>query len=284
MKTPDCNPEPNFMSRTLEPAEPIATVDIRYAGRTVSVPDMCEYSKFYGKLAGGCWEANTFATLARNLDRDTVLVDIGAWIGVTPMWSAQIARKVIAVEPDPKCVAILNCLTPAAGNVTVIEGALTDRSEVAIHAVDGFGSSETSVLDIGDGAQASVRGFGIDEIMRHAEGAPVFVKIDIEGYEYEIAPELSKLQNYPLRGLQIAVHPQLYEKSLKGNRLWRRLRTAWATWRLGRLLGRFIPGPTLHKFEGLGSYILGGILFRGKPKGADFVFERNSAPTSEDKP
>jgi FkbM family methyltransferase len=262
----------------------MATVDIRYAGRTVSLPDLREYSKFYGKLASGGWEQNTFATLARNLDRDTVLIDIGAWIGVTPMWSAQIAKKVIAVEPDPKCVTILNRLAPQAGNVMVVEGALANCGKVCIHAVDGFGSSETSVLDIGNGAEASVRGFGIDEIMRHADGAPVFVKIDIEGYEYEIAPELARLRDYPLRGVQIAVHPQLYEKSLKGGRLWRRLRTAWATWRLGRLLGGFIPGPTLCKFDSLGSYILGGILFRGTPKGADFVFERSRVPTSEDEP
>jgi FkbM family methyltransferase len=272
------------MSRTFERAEPMKTVDICYAGRTVALPDMGEYAKFYRKLAANRWETNTFETLARNLDGDTVLVDIGAWIGVTPMWSAQIARKVVAVDPDPKCAEILKALAPAAGNVTVIEGALAKCGKVAIHAVDGFGSSETSVLDIGNGCQASVCGFGIDDIMRHAAGAPVFVKIDIEGYEYEITGELAKLKRYPLRGLQIAVHPQLFEKSLKGGRLWRRLRTAWATWLLGRKLGGFIPGPTLAKFDSLAGYILGGILFRGTPKGADFVFERNPAQTSEDRP
>src|SRR5918995_1537634 len=141
------------MSRTFEGAEPIKTVEIRYAGRTVALPDMCEYAKFYRKLAENRWETNTFATLARNLDSNTVLVDIGAWIGVTPMWSAQIARKVVAVDPDPKCAAILKALAPAAGNVTVIEGALADCSKVAIHAVDCFGSSETSVLDIGNGVE-----------------------------------------------------------------------------------------------------------------------------------
>jgi FkbM family methyltransferase len=272
------------MSRISDHAEPMRTVDVCYAGRTVALPDLGEYAKFYGKLAGNRWEANTFATLARNLDSETVLIDIGAWIGVTPMWSAQIARKVVAVDPDPRCAEILKALAPKAGNVTVIEGALANRTEVAIHAVDGFGSSETSILDIGNGGEASARGFGMDDIMLHAGSGPVFVKIDIEGFEYEIARELEKLENYPLRGLQIAVHPQLYEKCLKGGRLSRRLRTAWATWRLGRRLGGFIPGPTLDRFDSLAGYILGGILFRSTPKGTDFVFERNPAPTSEDRP
>lgn len=253
------------------------TIDISYAARTVTLADLPEYAKFYRKLSGGNWEAHTFETLARNLDRDTVCVDIGAWIGVTPLWSAQAAKAVIAVEPDPKCVAILGSLAAGVPNITIIEGALSADRNVAINAVDGFGSSETSILDIGDGEHATVRGIGIDEIMRQAGNAPVFVKIDIEGYEYEIAGEIAKLRNYPVRGLQIALHPQLYEKSLKGNRLSRRLRTAWATWRLGRLFDGFLPGPRFARFDSLAGYVMGGVMFRGKPKGADLVFERHPA-------
>ena len=85
-------------------AQTMKTVDVSYAGHTVRLANLPEYQKFYRKLASGAWEARTFETLSRNLDRNTVCVDIGAWIGVTPMWSAQLAKSVIAVEPDPKCV------------------------------------------------------------------------------------------------------------------------------------------------------------------------------------
>src|SRR5262245_28505170 len=119
----------------------LRTVSINYAGHTVTLPDLPEYAKFYEKLAGGKWESHTFETLSRSLDADTVYIDIGAWIGVTPMWSAQLAKSVVAVEPDPKCIEILRSLAVHTSNVTVIEGAFSPCSSVIISAGDEFGSS-----------------------------------------------------------------------------------------------------------------------------------------------
>jgi FkbM family methyltransferase len=260
------------------------TVDISYAGRTVALPDLPEYAKFYRKLSCGKWEAGTFETLSRNLDHDTVYIDIGAWIGVTPMWSAQIAKSVVAVDPDPKCAGILKSLAAGVSNVTVLEGALSPCPAVVISAVDGFGSSETSILDIGNAERATVCGLSFDEILRHAGNAPVFVKIDIEGYEFAIRQEIAKLRNYPVRGVQIAVHPQLYERSLKGNRLWRRVKTAWATWQFGQLFDGFLRGPSFAKFNSLAGYVIKGVLFARKPKGADLVFERDPAHNAFGRP
>ena len=250
-----------------------ATRNVTYFGRTVRLADLPEYAKFYRKLAAGAWEPHTFHALGRFLDRDTVAIDIGSWIGVTPFWSAQSAKSVVAVEPDPKCLAILRGLADGHPNVTVLAGALSDRDRVPIHAVDGFGSSETSVLDIGDGGTAVAGGLRMDEIMRHAKGSPALVKIDIEGYEYVIGEELARLNRHSVRAIQLAVHPQLYERCLSGSRLWRRLRTACATWRLGRLFSRSMSGPALPKNRNLGSYILFGVILRRVPKGADFLFE-----------
>jgi FkbM family methyltransferase len=259
----------------------VRTVDITYAGRTVALPDLPEYAKFYRKLSDGKWETGTFETLSRNLDRDTVYIDIGAWIGVTPMWAAQIAKFVVAVDPDPRCIEILKDLAARVPNVTVLESALSPCSTVVISAVDGFGSSETSVLDFGNSECATVSGIGMDEILRHAENAPVFIKIDIEGYEFVIKDEIAKLRNYPVRGVQIAVHPQLYERSLKGNRLWRRVRTAWATWQFGQLFNGFLRRPSFAKFDSLAGYVIKGVLFRRKPIGADLVFERHPPNNSD---
>lgn len=253
------------------------TVDIVYAGRTVALPDLPDYRKFYRKLAAGNWEPRTFEVLGRNLDRDTVYVDIGAWIGVTPFWASQFAKAVIALEPDPQCCAILDALASVHDNVTVVRGALSAEPEVTIHAVGGFGSSETSILDIGDGESAATRGIRLDEIMRKAGPDPVFVKIDIEGYEFIAGGEIATLRRYPVRGLQLAVHPQLFERSLKGNRIWRRLRTSWSVWKLSRVLRGLFPPPAMARYSSVMSYLVFGILLRGEPKGVDFVFERRIA-------
>lgn len=262
------------MNESLNTVRGLKTVGITYAGHTVQLADLPEYRKFYGKLSAGLWEPRTLKALSQYLDRDTVMIDIGAWIGVTSFFAAQIAGKVVAVDPDPKCIAILEGLAAGNPNVKVLKGALSDQASVAIHAVDGFGSSETSVLDIGNGECSSCAGISLDEIMRHASGARAFVKIDIEGYEYAMAGQLARLKEFPVRAIHMAVHPQLLEKSLSGNRLMRRLRTAAATWRLGRLFGNHFSGPWLVKYPELISYILFGIVFRTVPRGADFLFER----------
>lgn len=251
----------------------LKTVGITYAGHTVLLADLPEYRKFYKKLSAGLWEPRTLKALSQYLDRNTVMIDIGAWIGVTTFFAAQIAKSVVAVDPDPKCVAILESLAAANPDVTVLEGALSDQPSVAIHAVDGFGSSETSVLDIGNGECTACAGISLDQIMQHASGSPAFVKIDIEGYEYAMAGQLARLNDFPVRAVHMAVHPQLYEKSLGGNRLVRRLRTALATWRIGRKFGDRFSGPWLVKYPNLATYILFGIIFRPTPRGADFLFE-----------
>jgi FkbM family methyltransferase len=253
------------------------TIDVTYAGRTVALPDLPDYRKFYRKLAAGTWEPRTFVVLGRNLDRDTVYVDIGAWIGVTPFWASGNAKSVIAVEPDPKCGLILDALGAAHPNIKVVHGAVSPDRRVTIHAVGEFGSSETSILDIGDGETAEARGVRLDEIMKLAGNDPVFVKIDIEGYEFELRDEMAILRNYSLKGLQLAVHPQLLERSLRGNRPWRRLKCAWNVWRLSRVLRGRLPPPTLANFGGVFSYLLFGIVFRREPKGADLVFELSPA-------
>ncbi|MBS3650107.1 FkbM family methyltransferase [Pseudaminobacter sp. 19-2017] len=257
-------------------APDVRTIDVSYFGHTVALPDLPEYRKFYLRLAARSWEPGTFRVLERHLDRETVFVDIGAWIGVTPFYAAEIAKSVVAVDPDPKCAALLQRLAQRLPNVTVLAGALSDRRSVSVHAVKGFGSSETSVLPIGNGECATAEGFSLREIMEHAEGAPCMVKVDIEGYEYEMAQQLAQLSGYPAKALQIAVHPELFERTLAGGRVMRRLRTALATWRLGRMFKPQFCGPSLVHYPGLHSYIAFGIILRSRPKGADLVFEQRT--------
>lgn len=252
---------------------PSGTRDITYAGATVTLADLPEYRKFYAKLAAGTWEPQTFENLRRFLTPDTVYLDVGAWIGVTPFWASRIAKRVIAVEPDPQCRAILKRLLPLYPNVTLLEGALSPKSEVTVHAVDGFGSSETSILDIGGEGAANVAGLTARNLLEAAGQGPLVVKIDIEGYEYEIIDEMARLAAAQPRGMQIAVHPQLYEKSLKLPRFLARLRTVWRTWKLFRALNRHFTISQVRKYRSLPTYLAGGILFRRAPRATDWSFE-----------
>jgi FkbM family methyltransferase len=251
------------------------TVDIDVFGYSIRLPELRRYRKFTDKLRAGKWEARTFQVLGNHLDEQTHYVDIGAWIGVTAFWASHIAKSVIAVEPDPDCIEILRQLSPNYPKVKVLEGALARGPDILLHAVSDFGSSETSALDFGEGPSVLARGLAIEEIMGHAEAEPVFVKIDIEGYEYEIASEIAKLRAYDLRGLQCAVHPQLLEKSLPGPLPLRRFRTLVKTWQFRRLLPgyRAVPGRRYSNFI---SYLTFGIALRRVPRGTDLVYYKQA--------
>ena len=247
--------------------------DITYYGETVTLADLPEYRKFYGKLASGAWEPRTFRTLSDQLGPDVTYIDIGGWIGVTPFWAAKRAKRVIVVEPDPKCRAILKDLLPLYPNVTLTESALSSRASLTLNAVDGFGSSETSALAIGGNCPTvTVEGCSMAELLNRAGPGPLVVKIDIEGYEYEIAEELRRLDSDAVRGIQLALHPALYEKSLSGSFALRRGRTLLATWRLARLYRRLARAAPVGIFPGLAAYLVRGVALRSRPKGADILF------------
>jgi FkbM family methyltransferase len=248
-------------------------IEIEIFGHPVRLPCLPQYRKFYAKLNSGAWEPRTFKVLAANLDKSTNYIDVGAWIGVTAFWASRLAKSVLAVEPDPRCNEILKALSPHYLNVIILNGALSPQAMVKINAVSDFGSSETSALDIGDGETADVPGYSIDALMQRVGPGPVFVKIDIEGYEYKIMAEIAKLANYELRGLQCAVHPQLFEMSLQGPWIPRRLRILVETYRLSRILPRLCRFPAVPRYRNLATYMVFGILFRRIPKGTEFVFE-----------
>ena len=247
-------------------------LEIQVADRTIRLPDLPRYEKFYRKLRSGSWEPRTFQVLAANLDEFTTYIDVGAWIGVTPFWASHCAKRVIAVEPDPDCQRILRALAPHYPKVEVIDAALSPEPRVVLNSVSGFGSSETSALGIGDGESVSVPGLSISALMARAPDGPVFAKIDIEGYEYQIMQEIAKLKHYGVKGLQCAVHPQLLESSLKGPLLIRRLRVLIATIRLWRTLAPIGKNRSVPRYGSFIGYLVSGIFLRSSPKGTDFLF------------
>lgn len=248
------------------------TVDVRYFGRTVRLPDLPEYRKFYRKLEAGLWEPDTFRLLEAKLDRSTVYIDVGGWIGVTPLWASHIAKHVVIVEPDPRCRAILEELIRSYANVTLLEGALSPAKVVRLHAVDGFGSSETTALDVGTGETCEATGISVDEVMSHAGASEIVVKIDIEGYEYQILSEMIRFGSHPVKAMQVAVHPALYERTLRAPGPLARLLTLFATYRFVRSFQGLSGRPLRAKYRTVLAYLALGILFSITPRGTDLLF------------
>lgn len=258
--------------------------DITYHGETVTLADLPEYHKFYRKLASGQWEPRTFRALSDHLGPDVTYIDIGGWIGVTPFWASKRAKRVLVVEPDPKCREILKSLLPLYPNVTLVESALSPEDCIKLNAVEGFGSSETSALAIGDGASVEVEGCSMKKLLKTAGPGPLFVKIDIEGYEYAITRELKALDAPQVKGVQLAVHPALYEKTQTGPALFRRGRALLATFRLARLFRHLERQTAVGKYPSLVTYLSQGIALAPTPRGADILFLNRATPLQSSVP
>lgn len=263
---------------------PMQHFDITYHGETVTLADLPEYRKFYAKLESGQWEPRTFRALSDHLGPDVTYIDIGGWIGVTPFWASKRAKRVLVVEPDPKCREILKSLLPLYPNVTLLESALSPEDCIRLNAVEGFGSSESSALAIGDGASVEVEGCSMARLLKRAGPGPLFVKIDIEGYEYEIARELKALDAPEVTGLQLAVHPALYEKTQSGPALFRRGKALLATLRLARLFERLERQTAVGKYPSLVTYLSQGVAFAPTPRGADILFLNPAPPLQSSAP
>ena len=47
------------------------------------------------------WETSTFRVFERFVDDDSIVLDVGAWIGPTCLWFAHKARHTVCLEPTP---------------------------------------------------------------------------------------------------------------------------------------------------------------------------------------
>jgi FkbM family methyltransferase len=248
---------------------------LTYYGYTAKLLDDPRYDIFYQKLVSQRWEPATFDVLSRLVDADTTYIDIGAWIGVTPLWAAQKARHVVAVEPDPFCTQVLRFLMSENGttNITLMEGALANERIVALGENGGFGSSESSLLSAKSKNTVSVAGISVAEILKRAGTGSKFCKIDIEGFEYEMIDKLVEFAVPEMKALQLAIHPQLLIRSKDWSPVHARFRAAFQTWHLVRKLQNKefnVAANGRSPFV----YILKNILFAWKVRGTDLLASR----------
>lgn len=163
-----------------------------------------ERRRYWDRVAAGTWEPQTFRIFHRFLDRSRASVDIGAWIGPTSLYAAHFCPQVHAIEPDPVARAEL------VGNLAA-NPALAAR--IAVHAVcitpepgprrlfaggmyfgqaSRFGDSMSGITPAGDGEDQpsqAVDGVRLEDFLEGLAGPPAgFIKMDVEGGEYELIP------------------------------------------------------------------------------------------------
>lgn len=135
------------------------------------------------------WEQPVVTAFAEAIRPGDVVYDVGAWIGPYTLLASKLvgpAGRVLSFEPDPVAREQLerNLALNGAGNVTVFPIALSDRTGSA--RLSGGGSEAVVRDDVGD---VEIRSESLAGFVAR-EGAPDVIKIDIEGGELRLDPEI----------------------------------------------------------------------------------------------
>lgn len=128
-----------------------------------------------------------FTQLCRErITKDSVVVDVGAFIGYFSTIFAGLARKVYAFEPDPDNVKLIvaNVLENGRTNVFIEQRAIGDQVGVMpLYVVDGGNTGDQRIIATPGRHSVEVPITTLDAFFSNE--SVDFIKFDMQGYEYK---------------------------------------------------------------------------------------------------
>lgn len=150
------------------------------------------------------WKDDEAILSKLGLNKESVVLDVGANLGVTVMLFSRFAGQVHAFEPAPRALHFLRQNVAHLPNVTVYPVALGAESGTAMFSEE-WKLDESHFAD--EGIEVEVR--TIDQLGIK----PDFIKIDVEGYEHTVLQgAMETLQHGPLIFFE-ALEPSALESS-----------------------------------------------------------------------
>ena len=148
------------------------------------------------KWAKGKREGGALNVLTDRLSKDSVMWDIGAHVGLMTLYASRKCERVVCFEPDPVAMQYLSCniVRNRLGNVSLVGAGLAAKTGFRrMGAADGkLGAGHTGFY-AGDSVSAAYAPCLGPEVWGPWLDAapPDFVKMDIEGGEFELLPAMA---------------------------------------------------------------------------------------------
>ncbi|UCI19166.1 FkbM family methyltransferase [Mesorhizobium sp. B2-1-8] len=211
----ECNTWERFHTRG-HPFEISGTI-IRHLldGQMISflITDRNDYVQSF-LCRGDFYDRSALNLIRKQYDADKIFLDIGANIGNHCVFVSKFCnpRQVIAFEANPDAIAILNinlslnnCINVNTDYIGLALGAQNGQMRVFYPALDNMGRAQ--LLPDKQGGIKCIR--GDDVVHKQPVG---FIKIDVEGAEFEILNGLSKTIEFWRPDILIEVWPQSRQK------------------------------------------------------------------------
>ena len=181
-------------------------------GSTFRVP----HDPFWKRFADG-WEPESARLYESAVNRGSVVVDIGAWIGPTILFAlARGAARIVALEPNPKSFSALErlvALNPGTeSRITLVNAALSE-CEGSLTMGMPADDDDSSRFGLG-GVGVEVRSTTLSRLLEEtAVGVPDLVKIDIEGAEVLLSEDLAELSRRRGQVVHLSIHVPLFPEA-----------------------------------------------------------------------
>jgi FkbM family methyltransferase len=196
------------------------------------------YQGFWGKAERGEWEPQTYRVIDSHVTADTIFVDFGANIGAITLYAAKKAARVICFEPDPlsraNLLANIAVNPDIAGKITVVaKAAHSSGRPVRLGSQASGGDSMSSTILPDPKTLWTVETMTPREInaMLPKEAVPVFVKMDIEGGEYDLIPAARALWDRQNLVLLVQTHQNVLQRFMSRDTIRSMTRTMFAALR-----------------------------------------------------
>ncbi len=142
------------------------------------------------------FEKEIFTFLKTLVDPNDIFWDVGANIGYYTLYLSDKCR-VIAFEPNPKLNLYLMDSLFSYKNVTILNYVLSNVDDQIEFYIDEKSSDLSSVLKIDSEKILKLESRTIDNlIIKNEIDAPTIVKIDVEGYEYQVLEGFTLIDKY----------------------------------------------------------------------------------------
>lgn len=144
------------------------------------------------------------------ITKDSIVVDLGAHIGSFTLMAAQIASKVLAVEPVPSNYRLLKTNIELNGlkNTVLYQMAVSGVSgfqEICIW--EGAATGTHSLYLEGSGSKKRVQTISLEDLMKKENLSVIdFLKVDCEGAEHDIFRTISRETASKIKRIAMETH------------------------------------------------------------------------------
>ena len=196
----------------IDPVSP-ATMHVQRSGHSFRV--VPSHPGFWNDFTRESWEPETFALFDHFITPETVHLDVGAWIGPTLLYAATRARLAVGFEPDPVAFQILEqnvAANPGRAPIQLHGCAIAaHRGQLRLGSRSTPGDSMSSALFADQTATWTTEAHRLEEFEPEwPTGAPVFLKIDIEGGEYRLLPALRDFVRRRRPTIYLSLHSDFF--------------------------------------------------------------------------